>query len=206
MSTPTDGQAVLPPPAAVTVIGNVAEAQPTLPDWAPALPDLPPVNPYDQPDPRSMTEAQRIAAMDAPAVRPSEYVIDVHPENAGTPETMAEVRGIQSLLYAAGMPANEGNGLMQAIAVEVRATPSMPSSLEFEQLVRSTEATLTARLGAEELGRRQASLGRLLTDLDSKSGGKLGDYIEEHAHVLMKPLVYSRLLAHAARLDERKRK
>lgn len=189
----------------VRVTANVTGTSSGLPSWAPTPPELPPVNPYEQQDPATLGEAAQIAAMDAPAARPGQYAIDVHPDHAGTPEAIAEVQGLQSLLYAAGMPANEGTGLMQAIAVELKASPEPMADAAFEQMAAQTHALLKGRLGEQEFVRRQEALGRLLTDLDAQSGGRLGDYLEENAHVLLKPLVYSRLLAHAARLDQRKR-
>lgn len=180
-------------------------ALPAVPEWAPPLPELADKNDLADVDPRSLSFEEQIALYERPAARPTEYQVVAHPDHQGSPEALAEVQGIQSLLYAANLPANEGSGLMEAIKGEIARNPDSVSDAEFELLIRSTELTLKQQLGEQEYQMRQTKLAGLLSDIDRKTGGKLAEYLEDHAHIIMQPMVYSRLLAHAARLDERRR-
>ncbi len=83
--------------------------------------------------------------------------------------------------------------------------PGEPDDLTFLQQTNQTEATLRRKLGDGEFERRRAALTEMLAEMDRKSGGKLGDFIEERAHHLASPMVYARLLAHAGRVAKRGR-
>lgn len=177
----------------------------TLPAWAPPAPTLPDFEDAPPVDPRSLSLEEQMLRADAPAARPSDYRIVSHPDHEASPEALAEIEGLQSLLYSARLPAEEGAGLIEAIKSEMTRNAEPLSDAQFDHLVQSTEYTLKRQLGEDEFTQRQTKLSALMVDINRQTGGKLADYIEAHAHVLLQPLVYSRLLAHAARLDARKR-
>lgn len=183
-----------PPPVALTAT----------PAWAPD------VNP---PEPNRWEPTQQLSldvpeSFDFPAAHPSDFIMP--PLVQGDYEDLdgnvaMEARGIQNLLWAADMPAHEGNALLES-AVEASYTAPDMDDLQFQQAVKESHASLREIMGNAEFDRCQAALGKMVAELDAKGGGKLADYLDEHAHVLIQPLVLHKLLVHAGRREHRSRK
>lgn len=187
-----------------TATASTEAAAPVWPEWAPPMPDLP-VTEQAQPG-RPPTFEELTAAIDTPAVHPNDYRL---PNLTGgeeiTPEGMLELQGIRSALWHAGMPVAEGNTLLAIMAEEGAHVDHDMSDEAFDLQVKQTERTLKEMLGEQEYTRCHSALSTLLNDINGKTGGKLGDYLGDQAHVILQPRVYARLLQHAGRLELRKR-
>ena len=188
--------------AAVTV--STEPTAPAWPDWAPPMPDVQQTERLNADRPMDFDEV--VGAIDTPAAHPGDYRL---PNFTGgeeiTPEAMQEVRGLQSALWHAGLPVDEGNTLMAILAEEGQRIGMEMDDVAFDQQIKATERTFEEMLGREEYARQRGELSRLLNDLNEKTGGKFGDYLGDQAHVLIQPRVYARLLQHASRLQQRKR-
>lgn len=175
-----------------------------VPAWAPALPQLGEVDPWEAQ--RTLTDAEQWAAADAPAARPEDYVMphthEAQRENIGE-ESFAEARGLQSLLWHAGMPATEGSALLHTIAEAGRRGVTTMNDVDFELHMRNTQHQLRKVMGDTEFDRCQAALGKLRQDMAAKLPAAqreaFEDYLEDHAHVLAQPMVLHKLLTHAGR-------
>ena len=193
-AAPASAPATASPPA---VLGAT-------PDWAPAV-DVPELNRWEPTQQLSLDDP---ASFDAPAAHPSQY--EIPPLVQGDYEDLdgsvaAEAAGLRNLVFAADMPAHEGNALLE-VAIEASYTTPEMDDLQFEQAAKESHTSLRDVMGAAEFERCRKALEKLVGDLDAKSGGKLGDYLDEHAHVLIQPLVLYKLLVHAGRREHRSRK
>lgn len=191
-------------PAATTPPAAPTPALGATPDWAPAV-DAPELNRWEPTQQLSLDDP---ASFDAPAAHPSQY--EIPPLVQGDYDDLdgsvaAEAAGLRNLVFAADMPAHEGNALLE-VAIEASYTTPEMDDLQFEQAAKESHAALREVLGDAEFDRCQKALEKLVSDLDAKSGGKLGDYLDEHAHVLIQPLVLHKLLVHAGRREHRSRK
>lgn len=174
-----------------------------LPDWAPPLPQLGEQDPFAAPV--TLSEEEKWAAVDAPAARPEDYQVPpVSPEfGEPTAESLAEARGLQSLLYAAAMPKADGEALLVSFADAARRQPDPPGDAEFELTMQQTHQQLRRTMGDTEFERCQAALSKLKDGVAAKLPANkreaFEDYLEQHAHVLANPLVLHKLLVHAGR-------
>jgi hypothetical protein len=143
---------------------------------------------------------------DTPARSPADYAIpDGLLGDLSDPVALVNGRGLQSLLWSAGLPAHEGASLLQAIKDASRnADPDM-SDEAFDLRAKETERVLKRQLGEPEYTRRRDALTALLTEMDKKSNGELSDLLGDNAVVLTDPMVMMKLLAHAGRADKRRR-
>ena len=176
------------------------------PAWAPPLPTEVQSAPWESLG-RPPTTAEQWQELDTPARSPNAYTLPPGflGDDVGA-EALTHGAAVQSLLHSAGFPAHEGAGLLHDVAESERMNPDGLSELDFEVQAQSTEATLRRVLGSAEFERQRAALTEMLADMDRKSGGKLGEFIEEHADHLASPMVYARLLAHAGRVATRRRR
>lgn len=184
--------------AEMDAIAAPASVGPQLPAWAPAV-DLPPLDPWAAAPEHSFETADR------PAARPEDYQLPALTiGDEVDDETIAEAAGIRNVLWSAGFPAHEGAALMEFMVEASRAVSDLDDAA-FELQLRETQGTLRQQLGDAEFDRCSKALAGLFADLNQQSGGKLNDYLDDHAHLLVQPLVMSRLLAHAGRLEQRRR-
>lgn len=187
--------------------GIHAEAQPeapALPGWAPALGDIP--FPEEQLRTGPPDFDATVAAIDTPAAHPSQYVLPdmMGPDGEVTADTVADLRGIQALLYHADLPVTEGNALMACIADEAKRSPGEMDDAAFELQARQTEGQLRQLYGDRYDG-LHAKVQELFRGLDAKTNGQFGDFLGDNAHILLKPLPMSRLFQHVERMHLRRR-
>lgn len=188
-------------------IVSAVPAPPSWPEWAPALPTEIPPTPWEaegrapRPDERLLS-----AGPDTPARAPTDYQLPAGLlGDASDPAALVHGKAVQSLLWSAGLPAHEGMAILEAVAESQRSSRGELSDFDFQVKVKQTEATLKRQLGEAEFNRRREALTAQLGEMDRKSGGKLAEFIEDHADVLAEPQVMARLLAHAGRADKRRR-
>ncbi len=173
------------------------------PDWAPPTPELGPDERLPR-DPRSLTFEELTAAVDCPAERPGDYQV---PALTGdpSPEILQEVQAAQSLLWHANFPKQAGDTFLNVLVEEARRAGPEMDDAGYELLVRQTEKTLIGILGEPEYARQHDAFMRMMDDLNAKTGGRLDEAWGDVAHVLMQPRVFQLLLAHAGRLEHRRR-
>lgn len=179
------------------------DAQDTWPAWAPPLPTETVLAPWEI-EGRPQRPDEQFHAFGEPARNPTDYQLPqgLLGDSPGA-EAMTHGMAVRSLLFSAGFPATEGSALLHELADAARANPGGLDDLAFQEQAVRTEMTLRRSLGNEEFDRQREALTSLIAEMDRKSGGKLREFIEEHADHLASPLVYTRLLAHAGRVRAR---
>ena len=193
-----------PSTADAPIASPIDAAGPALPGWAPLV-DLPMP---DRWEPTPQLSLDDPASFDAPAAHPSQFVVPplMQGEIEDVDGSVAnDARGIQNLLWAADMVAHEGNALLE-VAVEASYNAPDLDDAQFQQAVRESHGALRELMGAAEFDRCQTALAKLVFELNTKGGGKLADYLDEQAHVLIQPLVLHKLLVHAGRREHRRRR
>lgn len=175
------------------------------PEWSPAFPTDLPLPPWKA-EGRAPTAAEMAASLDEPAYTPGEYRLPAGFAAEAGDESVTIGRAVQSLLWHAAMPAPTGMALLEAVRDSARKSGGEMDDATFQTKVRETELVLKRQLGDEEYTRCRTALAGLFDDLDRKSGGKLADFLDDHAEALVDPLVQLKLLMHAGRLEGRKRR
>ncbi|GGA69103.1 hypothetical protein GCM10011521_04150 [Arenimonas soli] len=174
------------------------QADPHWPEWAPALPtDLP--TPAWRAEGREPNNAELAAALDERAHSPSEYRLPAGFLGEPNEQSLSHGQALQSLLWHAGMPAPAGKALLESVMAAATRSPGEMDDVTFQLKAGECEAMLKRQLGEQEYTRCRSALGKLFDELNGKSGGKLSDFLDDHAEVLVDPMVQLELLMHAGR-------
>lgn len=181
---------------------------PPLPAWAPPRPNVPEADPFAATEPLSME--QQAEAMDRPAARPEDYEVpgmhaSRHDDHAAFAEGLEEVRGLQSLLWHAGLPAAEGSSILFEIAEAARRAPHDElNDVDFQLQTLELHKSMRQLLGDAEFERQFDALATLTANvrqsLPPDKREAFDDYLDDTAHLITgAPLAFQKLLAHAGR-------
>lgn len=211
MSTEQEVRPVVEPLVPVATEPAAVEASPVpegpvWPAWAPAMPaDIAEVLPLDRP----MSFDETVATIDTPARSPMDYRMPplqvASPDGEVTAEELQGISAIRSLMWHGNLPASDGTALMTIIADESKRLGEHMSNADFAIHERESDAALR-RVFGERYEPLRAKLEALFDDLGRKApGGTIEPLLEANWHVLISPLVMSRLLQHVERLEHRRR-
>lgn len=179
-------------------IPQQVQADPHWPDWAPPLPtDI--STPAWRAEGREPNNAELAAALDERAQSPSEYRLPVGFLGEPNEQSLSHGQAVQSLLWHAGMPAPAGKALLESVMAAATRSPGEMDDTTFQLRAGECEAMLMRQLGEQEYTRCRAALAEMFDDLNGKTGGKLSDFLDDHAEVLVDPMVQLELLMHAGR-------
>ncbi len=173
--------------------GAPVEAPVTAPEaveWPTGLPK--------PPEPPSLAEAPGFAAAE-----PAEYRLP--PLDEVTAEAMEADGAARQLLAAAGLPAEIGSFVAQRVASLDDPTGGVDDAQYFVRWSGVRE-NLSRVMGGEAFRDRMGALRELVADTDRRTQGAATRFLDEHAGVLLDPLVVSQLLLHAQRWREGRRR
>lgn len=189
-ASPAEGA---PHGAPQTQEGAIASDATPEPAPHPTAPDVNP--PGMDPLPPELSPPASIAAYELP------------PPADESPEAFAADVEARSWLLAAGMPAAIGSFLGQEIGRMQQCGHDIAggSDAEFELGRASLMAKLETMYGAEATQKKLADVQWLVEHVDRKSGGRLGDWLEQNAGVLLNVAVVGQLAVHAERMRGRLR-
>ncbi len=188
-----------------TAIASAVPGEPSWPEWAPALPaDIPPT-PWEAEGRRPRPD-ELISGADTPARSPADYKLPAGLLGDAGPEALAHGRAVQSLLWHADLPAHSGMALLEAIKDAAAKSPGELDDVSFELKARETDLMLKRQMGEAEYTRCRAALAAMFERLNGQTGGKLADFLDDHAEALLDPMVQLNLLMHAGRAEQRKRR
>lgn len=175
------------------------------PEWAPALPtDIPPT-PWEA-EGRKPRPDELLSGADTPARSPADYKLPAGLLGDAGPEALAHGRAVQSLLWHADLPAHSGMALLEAIKDAAAKSPGELDDVSFELKARETDLMLKRQMGEPEYTRCRAVLAAMFERINGQTGGKLADFLDDHAEALLDPMVQLNLLMHAGRAEQRKRR
>jgi hypothetical protein len=150
------------------------------------------------PEPPSLAEAPGFAAAD-----PREYQLPALDEV--TAEAVEADGAARSLMAAAGLPAEIGSFVAQRVAALDDPSGGVDDAAYFMRWSGVRE-NLHRVMGAEAFRHRMSALRELVADTDRRTAGAATRFLDEHAGVLLDPMVVSQLLLHAERWREGRRR
>lgn len=139
-----------------------------------------------------------------PELGPPSSIADYRfPSPEDTPEARAADVEARGWMLAAGLPGSIGTYIAQEIGR--MPDPSGGDDATFELSRASLMAQLDRMYGPEATAAKLRDVQRLVEHVDRKSGGRLGDYLEANAGVLLSLQVFGQLAVHAERMRGRLR-
>lgn len=118
-----------------------------------------------------------------------------------SPEAVAADVEARGWMMQAGLPASIGSFIAQEIGR--MPDPTGGDDATFELARASLMSQLERMYGVEATAKKLADVQWLVEHVDRKSGGRLGDYLEQNAGILLNLQVFGQLAAHAERVRGR---